>query len=174
MHAFLTQSRRRRLLPLPASNVCPYRRFKGSTESNPRSRPSCYTTSHLEALSLSWLPHVTNSRLETHLLKRLTFCLQQKGQRCVTAISVHDSDQLTPKGLHSPLLLFQNVNLWSSIRAALQREGHLQPPRVHVHASCGQQTDQLQRIVSDMGGEMAQSAGEQVCMDETASNCMQL
>lgn len=53
----------------------------------------------------------------------------------------------------------QNVNIWSSIRAALHREGHLKAPRVHVHSSCGQQADQLQRTVADMGGEVAQSAG---------------
>lgn len=64
-------------------------------------------------------------------------------------------DQMLPR----LLLPLQNVNLWSSIRAALHREGHLKPPRVHVHASCGQQADQLQRIVSDMGGEIAQSPG---------------
>ncbi|KAL3142735.1 hypothetical protein ABBQ38_003035 [Trebouxia sp. C0009 RCD-2024] len=58
----------------------------------------------------------------------------------------------------SPAKRTENVNLWSSIRAALHREGHLKPPRVHVHGSCGQQADQLQRIVSDMGGEVAQSA----------------
>lgn len=62
--------------------------------------------------------------------------------------------------VHRALLPLQNVTLWSSIRAALHREGHLKPPRVHVHASCGQQADQLQRMVSDMGGEVAHSAGE--------------
>ena len=52
----------------------------------------------------------------------------------------------------------QNVNIWSSIRAALHREGHLKAPRVHVHSSC-QQADQLQRTVAEMGGEVAHSAG---------------
>lgn len=54
----------------------------------------------------------------------------------------------------------QNISIWSTIRAALQREGFLQPPRVHVHPTCGQQADQLQRIVMDMGGEVAQSSGQ--------------
>ena len=58
----------------------------------------------------------------------------------------------------------QNVSIWSSIRGALHREGYLKPPRVHVHSSCGNDTDQLQRIVGEMGGEVAQSAGESVSM----------
>lgn len=58
----------------------------------------------------------------------------------------------------SPAKRTENVNIWSSIRAALHREGHLKAPRVHVHSSCGQQADQLQRTVADMGGEVAQSA----------------
>ncbi|KAL0051641.1 hypothetical protein WJX82_011053 [Trebouxia sp. C0006] len=58
----------------------------------------------------------------------------------------------------SPAKRTENVNIWSSIRGALHREGYLKPPRVHVHTNCGNQADQLQRIVSEMGGEVAQSA----------------
>ena len=33
-----------------------------------------------------------------------------------------------------------------------------------MHSSCGNDTDQLQRIIGEMGGEVAQSAGESVSM----------
>lgn len=113
MRAFLAQSRSRRLLPLPTTYVWLYRRFKDSIESNPRSRPSCYTTSPPEGLFLSWLQHVTNSRLVIHQSKGLTFFLQQKGQRCViqyttlTSCLPRPAPTIAAPSERQPLVIYQ-------------------------------------------------------------------
>ena len=87
--------------------------------------------------------------------------------KCVFTQAIQTQSKLS-KGLCSAIICAcfatQNVHIWSSIRSALHREGYLKPVKIHIHPSCGGQSEQLQRIVTEMGGEVAMSASKAVLM----------
>ncbi|KAA6426594.1 MAG: SWI SNF complex subunit SMARCC2 isoform 2 [Trebouxia sp. A1-2] len=101
-------------------------------------------------------------RKQPKIPSKLLHSFAPRGPIFVVAAACHQFKARNPAvkriDFLSPAKRTENVNIWSSIRGALHREGYLKPPRVHVHTSCGNQADQLQRIVSELGGEVAQSA----------------
>jgi hypothetical protein len=58
----------------------------------------------------------------------------------------------------------QNLDMLAHIRRELQREGYLKPPKAHLHASCSADAPRLQRIITQLGGELMASESARVLL----------
>ena len=55
----------------------------------------------------------------------------------------------------------QNLDMLAQIRRELQREGYLKQPKAHLHATCSADAPRLQRIITQLGGELMASESAQ-------------
>ena len=51
----------------------------------------------------------------------------------------------------------QNLDILAQVRRELQKEGFLKTPKVFIHPACSGDMPRLQRIVSQLGGELMPS-----------------
>ena len=51
----------------------------------------------------------------------------------------------------------QNLDILAQVRRELQKEGYLKTPKVFIHPACSGDMPRLQRIVSQLGGELMPS-----------------
>ena len=64
------------------------------------------------------------------------------------------------KQMHTLLCCLQSLTVMQAFRSTLMRAERLHNPVVHFDASCGSQAYELQRMVTDLQGEVAQSASK--------------
>ena len=72
-----------------------------------------------------------------------------------TARKCHSSGCMP--GLKHVYMHAQNLDMLAHIRRELQREGYLKQPKAHLHASCSADAPRLQRIITQLGGELMAS-----------------
>ena len=96
--------------------------------------------------------------IQPWLLRSMRMQLLELGMLapCAACVPLHCQDS-SAQCLQHALLGLQNLDTLALIRRELQKEGYLKTPKVFIHPACSGDMPRLQRIITQLGGELMPS-----------------